>query len=199
MTARPIIFSGPMVQALLAGRKTQTRRVAWGKERRLVKDAEHYDVLGWSWREDAGDGLYYGAPPSLWQRVQPGDRLWVRETHYVWVAHQAPAGGSVILYRADTPYAPTAWTPSIHMPRWASRLTLVVTATRIERLQEITKADVAAEGITEREGKSLAGVVAGWHEPFADLWDSLHGDGSWDANPAVVVVTFTVHQSNADA
>ena len=114
MIERPIIFSATMVRALLAGRKTMTRRLAWQKPLRPV-------LL-----------------PTAWQRIRPGDRLWVRE---IWYPGQAAA--DPIRYRATYGSGPTsfAWRSPIHMPRAASRLTLAVTATRIERLQAITAAD----------------------------------------------------------
>ena len=168
MIARPIIFSAPMVRALLAGCKTQTRRLAWQKPLRPV-------LL-----------------PTVWQRIRPGDRLWVRE---IWHPGQVVADyenrfhASVrsISYRATWESGPTsfAWRSPIHMPRVASRLTLAVTATRIERLQAITAADALAEGV-DRDG-------------FAQLWNFLHGPGAWDANPWVVALTFTVESIAAEA
>ena len=89
--------------------------------------------------------------------------------------------------------------PSIHMPRWASRLTLIVTGSKVERLQDISRADVMAEGIHERAGAPMSDVFAGWHEPFADLWIGLHGEASWDENPEVVAISFRVIKANIDA
>ncbi len=124
MTDRPIIFSAPMVRALLEGRKTMTRRIAW-KPLRLIGEGGFGRV-----------GLLQD--PSPWQRVQPGDRLWVREnwqsdvrnvgrpprdvprTEPVWFA----AGGDPINSPGAFAIQATGWRPSIHMPRWASRLTL---------------------------------------------------------------------------
>lgn len=212
----PIIFSAPMVRALLEGRKTMTRRLRW---------------IG----RKAADGE--GFRESTWARVKPGDRLWVRENHQFRGADYGDSGGDIEWFRvyggdgaSDNwdPDFPESWEPSfhmafrkltdpgesegadvtgyvtkllpsIHMPRWASRLTLVVTAAKIERLQDISKTDVIAEGIAERDGCPITDVHAGWHEPFAQLWDSLNGDGAWDANPEVVALTFTVHTTNIDA
>lgn len=94
------------------------------------------------------------------------------------------------------------WRPAIHMPRWASRLTLSVTDVRVQRLQDISKDDVIAEGIKDREGHPLSEVVAGWHEPFAQLWDSINGKKpgrSWKDDPWVVAVSFRPELRNIDA
>lgn len=118
MTERPILFSAPMVRALLAGTKTQTRRVA--TPRRSI--------------EPMTDECPYG---------QPGDRLWVRET---WSAHSAGGFMYAASWDAHALIGHPKWRPSIHMPRAASRITLEVTGVRVERLQEITRGDAMAEG-----------------------------------------------------
>lgn len=166
---RPILFSAPMIRALLAGTKTQTRRML--NERHL-----------WHFIEGQGDlGICpYGAP---------GDRLWVRETHMDL--------GACYLYRADgnaeqerALVAPgQRWRPAIHMPRAASRITLEVTGVRVERLQEISDSDAFAEGIQQcsDEGLPSDGTARG---TYRALWESINGPGSWDANPWVWVVEF---------
>lgn len=209
MVDRPIIFSGPMVRALLDGRKSQTRRLAW-----RFKEVPH----------DDSEGLL--KLPSPWQKAKPGDRLWVREnfryTHWdedgiIWVRYEADGAESDGLTHADDPMElierlcakldragvpingdgyqssrELGITPCIHMPRWASRLTLVVTAVKVERLQAISDEDVLAEGVSADNGP---GTVAA----FMDLWNSLHGADAWAANPEVVALTFTVHRQNIDA
>lgn len=199
MTDRPILFSAPMVLALLAGRKTQTRRLAAGSTKPIGGD----DLL---WR------------PSPWRKVQPGDRLWVKET---WAEVGAGDPG-IPIYRADYPACVPAgvenippaeqvkWRVSIHCARRLSRLTLTVTDVRAQRLQEISEEDAEAESLWR--GRARRNLW--WHSPtacrllepyrshkdaFADLWDSLHGPGAWDANPEVVALTFTVAQRNIDA
>lgn len=180
---RPIIFSTPMIRALLDGRKTQTRRLAWRDHR---QDTAHVD----------GEAVetVVTRKPSPWQRVKPGDRLWVRES---W-----RQGVYEIYFRADGEMGrSTRWCPSIHMPRWASRLTLTVTATKIERLQEISEEEARMEGV-EGEISFTAQYTTDRHyysRGFAKLWDELHGSGSWDANPEVVALTFTVEKRNIDA
>ena len=205
MTDRPIIFSGPMVRALLDGKKTQTRRLAW----REPRDPSTHKIADSYQR------------PSPWQKVQPGDRLWVREN---W---QALSFGDYLPTKsttADVRYAATdalgdadkdvrgyPWRPSIHMPRWASRLTLIVTATKVEPLQAISPDDAWNEGVERRSPKVrqmwLFGADAAEREriykhacvwEFEDLWKSLHGPEAWDANPDVVALTFRVIRENID-
>jgi hypothetical protein len=134
---------------------------------------------------------------------QPGDRLWVREAFihepadYVWEASVSiPCRPATTVYRADAGDPRGGrWTPSIHMPRSLSRITLEVTAVRVERLQDISEADAIAEGI-ERRGPGWA-----WYSDpkaytmqpivsYCDLWEQINGPGSWDANPWVWVVEF---------
>lgn len=196
MTDRPIIFSAPMVRALLDGRKTMTRRLAWKWEKR---------------GGDHGHGNLRG-PASPWQAAKPGDRLWVREawwTHCTFDA-TAPAdlrsaaeaiGHDVPIWFADDDTA-RPWgkaRPSIHMPRWASRITLTVTAVRVERLQDISEADAMAEGWpgpTTDIGCPIAAPRA-W---FNSLWDTLHPRPyGWADNPEVVALTFDVVRRNIDA
>lgn len=205
MTDHPIIYSTPMVKALLHGRKTVTRRLAWREidgdkpvpANAVVKEM----VIG-------GRRVVTGAVPTLWQRVKPGDRLWVRERGWLSVSGGAflPFVGNELSIRRP-PTSPNSKPykncVSIHMPRWASRLTLTVTATRIERLQAITEADAMAEGIHLDPLDGHFGCDGQYrprasHE-FANLWRSLHGPDSWDANPEVVVIGFTVEKRNIDA
>jgi len=194
MSDRPIIFSGQMMCALLDGRKVQTRRLAIGKN----------------------------GKPSSWQKVKPGDRLWVRENARF--GGWDPGGDYEIAsigYTADgafrsakvpqpsicQPFKSGKKTPSIHMPRWASRLTLEVTATKIERLQNISEEDARAEGVTQRALSDRAQDrfcrMKPWPElyrpMFSLLWRDLHGSDAWDANPEVIALSFTVHKANIDA
>jgi hypothetical protein len=173
---RPILFSGPMVRAILEGRKTQTRRIA--KEFGSLQDIDK--LLA---RFPNQEGCPYG---------KPGDRLWVRET---WAAPHAydshkpreiPPNGCSIHYAATEERGGLLWRPSIFMPRWASRITLEITDVWVERLQQISDADSLAEGCSAadmKHGDSLASV-------YARLWESINGAGSWAANPWVWVVSF---------
>lgn len=274
MTDRPILFSAPMVRALLNGTKTQTRRIlkpqpsdfqgakvppagkSWvNKKFDAPFLALHDDLEHWCWWDEyANQG-----PDWIKVRFAKGDRLWVKETHRirswgedgeVWLGYKADDAKSPCLYRdnedflerlcgklekagvktgADGLYAdvPPALLsrPSLFMPRWASRLTLEVSDVRVERLQDISEADAFAEGLERMDHtigpdgsavplkKPLAGNDGwgsngagshsqhGWDDPrgvYADLWESINGPGSWDANPFVVAVSFSVHRGNID-
>lgn len=218
MKERPILFSDPMVRAILDGRKTQTRRVAPIDDIRLT----HHDggILAWSVRFakphkralSSHSGGRFSEDEA--RRViaamycpygQPGDRLWVRETwrHIEGGAVYDAAGGVMdafepeTKYRADWPLYRGRWKPSIHMPRWASRILLGVTGVRVERLQDISEADARAEGapcVDEVSGREAlfpdADQAGSWRPGFRVLWESINGEGSWDANPWVWVVEF---------
>lgn len=218
MTIRPILFSAPMVRALLEGRKTQTRRILKCEvpEPPRLDNVVHfpprhgrpyldaYNKTNWWcwWTRDDRPCEQFDV------KFAPGDVLWVRESCYIEPGTTAESWDrdlADVVYRADGgslgngPDDWASWRPSIHMPRWASRLTLAVTGVKVERLQDISKADVLAEGISERDGDPITDVHCGWHEPYAALWDEINGPGAWAANPWVVAVTFTVHQQNVDA
>lgn len=188
MTDRPILMSSPMVRALLDGSKTQTRRLAW----RSILDEVTPE----------GEEVCVIHKPTIWQSVKPGDWLWVRET---WaplnrLMHDDPGAAACAsggFYRADNSTVEGEiqfWSPSIHMPRRASRLTLVVTATKMERVQEINGLEALAEGVDREEG------TAPWRM-FCRLWKRLHTKpgARWEDNPEVVALTFSVHQQNIDA
>jgi hypothetical protein len=168
---RPILFKDVMVRAILVGRKTQTRRIA--KPRYDDKTpCDH-------WMAYAPDFIRrhcaHGSEGQTCPYGQPGDRLWVRET---W-AINPDDGGAV--YRATDPDWEVCecwtWRPSIHMPRWASRITLEITAVRVERLQGISLDDAKAEGVETTD-------------QYAELWCRINGAESWYANPWVWVVAF---------
>jgi hypothetical protein len=201
MTERPIIFSGPMVRAILAGKKTQTRRMV-----RLPRPRPMLPGQVGTIRLYRPDECPYG---------QPGDRLWVREAHRFEAivchgcddADGCDCGTTRVRYAADAvaidrtytdwepppgPLRTTARSP-IHMPRWASRLTLEVADVRIQRLHDLSEEDVRAEGI-EHHPAALA-MMSGmwtWRGAFSAAWDAIHGAGAWDANPWVWAVTFRV-------
>lgn len=247
MRELPILFSAPMVRAVLDGTKTQTRRVM-----KNVPSWQHFgkDIMDWDLSGIHQEG--YGEHDQLqgtdrWyldvqtdvddhsRKVircpygQPGDRLWVRET---WGTGCRPdpfeGWRDGIEYRADIrpddderDLLPlhrveppedvcladlrSGWRPSIHMPRWASRITLEVTSVRVERLQAISDADEEAEGTEFCPqcggcGWINSGPDGGWQCEaegcgeskywYRRLWESLNGAGSWDANPWVWVISF---------
>jgi hypothetical protein len=191
MKERPILFSGPMVRAILDGRKSQTRRVVKLRD----KTGTYSDFGDDGWPESAdecGDWHRDPCPYGI-----PGDRLWVRETWQFQPASAIAANGKYV-YAATVKdgHHPPSWRPSIHMPRVASRLTLAVKAVRVERLQEISEADAVAEGTTpgnvagsdvDIDGNVWNGA---YRRAYAALWDSINGPGSWAANPWVWVVEF---------
>jgi len=213
MTERPILFSAPMVRALLAGTKTQTRRVV---KPQFAADAEPAEMGATNERGhqiSGHSGVWWcdaeGNPEKSVRCPygQPGDRLWVRETF------QRFTDDGEIIYKAD-PAAFKAmnelkrdgclearWRPSIHMPRWASRILLEVTAVRVERLQDISRGDAMAEGIQPLIGSdgpnywtvcvndvNINAPTA--QDCFGMLWGYINGADSWAANPWVWVVEF---------
>lgn len=181
MKERPILFSAPMVRALLAGTKTQTRRLCKLNYRTGMPEPELRSLLA---------ACPYGVP---------GDRLWVRESwRTVWSSDEEPPRSFDASYRfwyeADAPHQDGygKLRPSIHMPRAACRLVLEVVSVRVECLMDISEADALAEGV-DREvvaGYSRAGVGRAAAFAFRDLWTSINGGDSWDANPWVWVVAF---------
>ncbi len=196
MKEKPILFSGPMIRAILANTKTQTRRIF--KPDRMTWDANgRYTTYAMRGGElsTTGSGPF---KPSSWLHYcpygQPGDRLWVRETFGHFERNENFAPGCEVFYRADgESLAVEPWRPSIHMPRWASRITLEVTGVRVERLQDIDLADALAEGISDTgalildsAGNEQGGPIA----EYAVLWEQINGGGSWEKNPFVWVVTF---------
>jgi hypothetical protein len=165
---RPIIFSGPMVRAILADNKTQTRRII------NPQPYMNHDTRA------AGD-------TSTCPYGQPGDQLWVRETFMPMSHLNARA-----FYRATDRLVCGKWKPSIFMPRELSRIELEVLAVRVERLQSITEEDAWEEGIDEiaAENDWLDGNPDQGRQNFKLLWESINGAGSWDLNPWVWVVMF---------
>lgn len=173
---RPIIFYGPMVRAILEGRKTQTRRIT------RFSSSGRIELHGRQWHISDPNAIRacpYG---------QPGDRLWVRET---WCRTAA----GYTQYRADDKREQPYWTllkwkPSIHMPRLASRITLEITDVRVERLQDITHRDALSEGVeydvSKQDGSPLS--------RFENLWNSINAKRgySWESNPFVWVLSFNV-------
>ncbi|WP_103173731.1 hypothetical protein [Paracoccus sp. SY] len=207
MADRPILFSGPMVRAILDGRKTQTRRVL-----KPVRGLTLGDLQDEGERE--GNTIHCARHQVQEPSFAPGDRLWVRETFSYECLDVDRDGILPPWYWADGNPSSGDFTrpkPSIHMPRWASRLTLIVTDVRVQRLQDISEADAVAEGIYEWEPRDADGMrhfglpELGVSCPtaargFMWLWDSLNearGFG-WNANPWVVAVTFSAHQRNID-
>lgn len=191
MKQRPILFSTPMVQAILAGTKTQTRRIVRSKVVPVVEEC--FRVNGkwcnYTFDYDLVELSPYG---------KPGDCLWVRET---WAPNfRAPLGASertpYVLYKANGDgSADQKWRPSIFMPRSASRIALKITAVRVERLQAITEADAKAEGCDVADlhrcyPSRHAAMIQTYCRGYEKLWERINGPGSWAKNPWVWVIEF---------
>lgn len=203
MKERPILFSAPMVRALIAGTKTQTRRVVkpfrrWSSQYPIL-DAVACAASRAAWWWD-GVHKHVGVMQHCPYGV-PGDRLWVRETFfhepadYCWEASVSiPSRPAHTVYRADVAgdSRGAGWKPSIHMPRKHSRITLELTDVRVERLQEISEADAEAEGIDSvfptaiRERAATTTRIG----CYRLLWEAINGAGSWDTNPWVWALSF---------
>lgn len=196
----PIIFSAPMVRALLDGRKTQTRRLASSplakaqpSDRLWVREAARVSYTGWHHVEGDSYSIDYAARLDCGRFGGSGIMKGKVPKHFP--ATTFNADGSM------------RWCPSIHMPRWASRLTLVVEEVRFQRLQDISETDAIAEGADcytsqTRIHRAFNPDWKGLFRPgFMELWDSLHGakpGESWDDNPDIVALTFSVHRKNID-
>lgn len=219
MADRPILFSTPMVRALLDGRKTQTRRILKPQPSQPI-DSLFRDASRW-W---TGDSLSGEVHEHLHVPYAPGDRLWVRERTYgdrmADFLGERVTSAIVGYYFADDAEAldPSGFNlvwlwekrslPSIHMPRFFSRLTLIVEAVRVEQLRNISDADSLAEGVGPlchplgRPDLTWVGspdVCAAPSYAFKKLWESINGTGSWDANLWVAAITFRVVRANIDA
>ena len=182
MKERPILFNAEMVNAVLSGRKTQTRRLFKFQTEDHVELATGSD--GRHCADDFENDLQYFECPY----GKIGDQIWVRETFSETDYRTA--------YRADINDGihciVEKWTPSIHMPRWASRIQLEITGVRVERLNDISEEDAVAEGCDK--SKSVAARTIGWCETpvraFNRLWKQIYGADSWQSNPWVWVVEF---------
>ncbi|ELH4241263.1 hypothetical protein ROX22_003429 [Serratia marcescens] len=208
MKERPVIFNGEMVRAILDGRKTQTRRVMAVQPEsnqfgllRISDSTKHSDIGKYHWAESNATGTHQRSALFSCPFGQVGDRLWVRETfagHYLDddqiqdIKDGRCKAKCLCEYRAD--YGDDAecadgWTPSIHMPRWASRITLEITAVRVERLNDISEEDARAEGVAPSQ-HIITPPEALYRVGFLKLWQSIYGEESWNANPWVWAISF---------
>lgn len=202
MNFKPILFSTPMVQAILEGRKTQTRRTI-KPQPTIMSDNNHFNF----------DKEYYLTREELIakSKIQKGDVLWVRETwfptrfDYKNCLQYGYSRKHVIKYKADGNYDPNtdcvgrSWKPSIHMPKIACRIFLKVTDVRVESLQDISEDAIVSEGIFIDEN-DLPALRSKWtpelvmsralKKEWKSLWHSINGKESWDANPWVWVYEF---------
>lgn len=217
MADRPILFSPPMVRALLDGRKTQTRRVL--NPQPVISDSGcwQWDYVNSGFVGSSGTHIEsFAKSAGSHIRIQLGDLLWVREAWRSWWKYnrakpsQIPHGAEV-QYVADDPLSPwdARYRPAMFMPKWASRITLLVTGVKVERLNDISEEDAIAEGIEKifydgpkKEFKGSFGwkdyrdhphAVVPFKSPirsYESLWDRINGDGAWAQNPWVVAYRF---------
>lgn len=189
---RPILFNGEMVRAILDGTKTQTRRLVKG----CVEEGGVYSIDAW---------MNGKMPKCPYGTV--GDRLWVRET-WAWVPGvNGSMGWSTLNYKADGGQRmfdgdkvmnetgkflthEGVWRPSIHMPHWASRITLEITNVRVERLQDISEEDAKAEGVEASKSVEMKNGSPCYSLPFQLLWNRTYGCDAWEKNPWLWVVEF---------
>ena len=216
MKEHPILFSTKMVCAILSGMKTQTRRPipVFPQPKQKIY---HVAKDKYCFATDCGNGYVSGMSENFRKPYEVGDRLWVRETY-------RPIFGQTgelisVDYKADPPEkwgrlgdvvgAPVKWRPSIHMPRWASRITLEIKAIRAEPLLDISDEDAVKEGIyrsissdpeipyplaTDWDGNERGLIPSVAYMDFAMEWRSIYPNGpkSWDAAPWVWVIDFEV-------
>ncbi|WP_457663959.1 hypothetical protein [Sinorhizobium medicae] len=232
MADRPILFSAPMVRALLDGRKTQTRRLCKDQPpagvtiiRKTIRPFGGEPYHAFERRTKFGN--FGGEVPV---KISRGDRLWVREHwctehHYDDLSPSEMGGEEPIKFKADGALMTHGFPAmqrdgrhrqAMHMPRWASRLTLIVSDVRVERLQDISESDTRAEGVeplhqgwfpygittfmtTISNGREVPAQYAETASAsYRMLWDSINGRGAWEANPWVAAYTFTVIKDNID-
>lgn len=237
MTDRPALFSRPMVRALLNGSKTQTRRLCALPDPsapiiemvKVASDAKTGRTI-FEMKDAAGQHVAIRKSKQFITsqfspRIAVGDRLYVREhwrteARYDGIAPRDLGQDAIVSYEANYDREPNdgcrgRFRQGMHMPRWASRLTLTVTEVRVQRLQDISKSDALAEGVVEffrgperlgwpaaasDDAIAAAGELGidGPVEMYRDLWEHINGKGSWDANPWVAAYTFTVQHGNID-
>ncbi|PXK97257.1 hypothetical protein [Klebsiella variicola] len=217
MKERGMIFNGEMVRAILDGRKTQTRRIMKVQPehselglRRVVESKNGIDDGKYFWSQSDATGLKSRSKPFACPFGTVGDRIWVREAFRV---HSRATDVATLVYKAsernswteqthrvpvavcNKPATPEKWTPSLHMPRWASRILLEITNVRVERLNAISQADAIAEGAPPSH-PSIDCVSQEYGFPdfsrswFGQTWQHIYGEESWDANPWVWVIEF---------
>ena len=199
-----MIFNDEMVRAILNNRKTQTRRIMRNQP---AGDTPETPVMirnkngAFQWYDDRyGESGFFPCPFG-----QQGDRIWVRETYRV---HSKATDVATLVYRASVrnswteqthrvpvyvcnkQVSPEKWTPSIHMPRWASRILLEITDVRVERLQDISDEDARAEGCWRGRGFGRPDLAVSLCDEFPTLWASVYGEENWLANPWVWVIEF---------
>lgn len=211
MTDRPILFNAPMVRAILSGAKTQTRRPLRVQPDFRGCGRNFQDYESWGWEDDMGQHV---SVLEAHNGFEKGDRLYVRETFATGFdldENDRPVGSGRIWYRADGFNGRwldrdtdgwrdgPPWTPSIHMPRAVSRITLTVTDVRVQRLQDISCADSIAEGVCPAANtETIDCDTPDPRQGFRAIWNAAYGDVSWDLNPWVAAISFDVTKQNID-
>ncbi|HDL8133254.1 TPA: hypothetical protein PXQ50_000058 [Yersinia enterocolitica] len=200
-----ILFNVEMAQAILSGRKTQTRRIIKVQpqvtEQRLRELGAWQD--GFNLSQQVNAAFQAGFIDVSCPLGKPGDQLWVRECFRV---HSRATDVATLVYRAserhswteqtrrvpvsdcNRPVSPDKWTPSLHMPRWASRINLLITGVRVERLNTISTGDAMAEGYPA-ECEATGGSLDAWLW-FRELWDGIYPDNTFEVNPWCWVIEF---------
>lgn len=227
-SAKPILFSASMVRALLEGRKTQTRRLVKPQPTFIQSSGRWKYPLPKKHNNNGRCEAVYTASREWWEYLpeaalpygKPGDLLWVRET---WRMDSRATDLARVCYRASERASHTEfhemipvdkignmqtamkWKSPLHMPRWASRLTLEITDVRVQRLQDISKKDAEDEGVYSLHSQSPGFEEVAYYrslydpkELFRMLWTRINGPTSWDENPWVWALTFEVHHCNVD-
>ncbi|MCE3111100.1 hypothetical protein [Yersinia enterocolitica] len=198
MNEKPILFNAEMVNAILSGRKTQTRRIMKVQPenphlglRRIIESKNSSENGKYFWSQTDACGTIPRSNTFSCPLGKPGDQLWVREAFAAGLCTE-----STLAYRAthktedlEEGWGETIkWTPSIHMPRWASRINLLITGVRVERLNTISTGDAMAEGYpAERE--ATGGSLDAWLW-FRELWDGIYPDNTLEVNPWCWVINF---------
>jgi hypothetical protein len=217
MKEGPILFSAPMVRALLDDSKTQTRRVlkqAIGPSLSVgIEDEPGVAELSWLWGDGPGHDVHETIKKVRCPYGVPGDRLWVRENGWerpertpkmmregadTWAPYYFDADGLSAADSADFKEWGFKRRPSIHMPRAFSRIDLEVTGVRVERLQDISRDDAQAEGCDHDDAcdhvrlscAEIGCLGPDYRVGYRNLWEQINGAGSWAANPYVWVVEF---------
>ncbi|EAA9058618.1 hypothetical protein HAY23_003150 [Salmonella enterica] len=211
MKERGMIFNGEMVRAIIDGRKTQTRRIMKPQPANDIARGTFPNTEAYGWvstmKHKFGSTTAHFCPFG-----QPGDRIWVRETFRV---HSRATDVATLVYKSserqswteqthrvpvsvcNKPAVIEKWTPSIHMPRWASRILLEITDVRVERLNTISEKEARSEGVGRLREGFWKNYQPGWTQhqisargSFVTLWKSIYGDESWYSNPWVWVIEF---------
>ena len=194
MTEKPILFSAPMVRAIIEGRKTQTRRLVKQKQNPHdffcgINDSRD-DPYNYGLEDPEVMGAFITLPEQRCPYGRIGDHLWVRESMWRNKETKESLGYVADDERKYQNNKTIKKIPSIHMPRVCSRITLEITDRRVERLQDITQADACAEGVLLTSWEACDSFNTTPERQFCKLWKDINGPESWDKNPFVWLIEF---------